>query len=668
MENIKGKKIIKFLKNPDNFHIYIFVSIAVIFSILFSYYSILKAFTINAYGFDLGLYSQSLYSAIHGQFFYTNLIGESYLAEHFSPFMFLLVIPYYFYPSPYILLILQSIFLSFSIIPLYYISKIILESAREKSLYPKNINIMSLILAISFILSPLTESPVYFDFHLMVFLPFFFFMSFYFFLKGNKIMNGVFLALIVSLHASFIFIVAMLLLMEFIWNINKYNNKKEKIKGFSFFIIFTFILLFYYIFASFMKGYINDITNIQVFISGSTGAASKSITGLFYMTLFNPSRMFYFLQSNYLLKILFVLLAFMGVDFLFINYPLGLLPAIPYFAFAMLSTYIPYYFIGFQYSMMLIPFVFLSGILGASRVITRINKNPARIKKIKRNFRNSFIAIISFAIVAFIVLSPISPLSVEPNSIHALINDNSGMPREKQNFIYNISSDIGKNSSVITGNTIFPLLYSDLNATAFPYSPVNLTVPHYKYLIADFNNSQTYVKNYKNISLANLASEYISSGYYGIYAEGYGVIVLERNYTEKPVMFTPYQVNFSGKCFVSNSGSLSGPYLNGNVSYLNQMEKKAGNSYSRNLTYLLPGDYNFTLDLSSVPPQSIVHITIYSGGEIFYRSFNSSKVITFNYTIKEYEPNVYFAINDSKGSVSVNNLRFDMYNYYQINS
>ena len=146
------------------------------------------------------------------------------------------------------------------------------------------------------------------------------------------------------------------------------------------------------------------------------------------------------------------------------------------------------------------------------------------------------------------------------------------------------------------------------------------------------------------------------------------ILVITREAPRMPEMFTPYQVNFSGKCFVSNSGSLSGPYLNGNVSYLNQMEKKAGNSYSRNLTYLLPGDYNFTLDLSSVPPQSIVHITIYSGGEIFYRSFNSSKVITFNYTIKEYEPNVYFAINDSKGSVSVNNLRFDMYNYYQINS
>ncbi len=174
MENIKISKFIKFLQDSGNSYIYISILVAAIFSILFSYYSIMKAITINAYGFDLGLYSQALYSAIHGHFFYTALLGQSYLAEHFSPFLFLLVIPYYFYPSPYTLLILQSVFLSFSIIPLYYISKITMYSAREKSGYPKNIELLSLVLAIAFILSPLTESPVYFDFHLMVFLPFFF--------------------------------------------------------------------------------------------------------------------------------------------------------------------------------------------------------------------------------------------------------------------------------------------------------------------------------------------------------------------------------------------------------------------------------------------------------------------------------------------------------------
>ena len=108
------------------------ILLSITFSILFSFYSILKAYTINAYGWDLGLYSQAFYSAIHGKLFYTNLAGGSFLAEHFSPFMFAILPFFYLYPSPYTLLVLQSVFISFAAVPLYYLS-LKLFSRAEKS-------------------------------------------------------------------------------------------------------------------------------------------------------------------------------------------------------------------------------------------------------------------------------------------------------------------------------------------------------------------------------------------------------------------------------------------------------------------------------------------------------------------------------------------------------
>ena len=72
--------------------------ISIVFSILFTVYSFLQFDLLNMSAWDLGIYTQALYSGIHGHLFYTSLLPGSYLSEHFSPILFLLVIPYYIYP------------------------------------------------------------------------------------------------------------------------------------------------------------------------------------------------------------------------------------------------------------------------------------------------------------------------------------------------------------------------------------------------------------------------------------------------------------------------------------------------------------------------------------------------------------------------------------------
>ena len=50
--------------------LYFAISLSALFFIIFSYYSILRYESLNATGFDLGIYSSALNNAIHGMIGY----------------------------------------------------------------------------------------------------------------------------------------------------------------------------------------------------------------------------------------------------------------------------------------------------------------------------------------------------------------------------------------------------------------------------------------------------------------------------------------------------------------------------------------------------------------------------------------------------------------------
>ena len=651
-----------------NYH-NILILLSIIFAIFFSFYSILKAYTLNAYAWDLGLYSQAFYSSMHGQLFYSNLLGESYLAEHFSPFMFALLGVFYIYPNPYILLIIQAVFLSFATIPLYYISLHIFSRIKEK--YPENIknpSFYSFIIASAFLLSPLTESPIYFDFHLMIFLPFFYFMAIYFYIKNRMAWNIVFLALIVSLHASFVFIVVMTLIMEMMISRYYFKESGERTKKMAYlFITSLIVLLIYYTVAGYLKGDIAHSQSILLFASGATDSASKSITGLVLTFFLHPYRFMTYIIANYQIKLLFLVLAFLAVDFAFYRFPIGLIPAIPYLVYAMTSSYVPYYFIGYQYSMMFIPMIFVAAVFGISKMMEFKPTPSIKTKRAYRNLKNTMVVIAIFAIAAFIVVSPISPVSLEPSGIHNIVNDSTGYSAQRNHLVYSLENNISMNSSLVTGNNIYPLFYKDLNATAFPYNNISSPSVHFKYLIADLNDSQTYIENAYNISLANLASDYMNSGSYGILAEGYGVIALELHYTGKPLIFNPLNISYSSKEFDHNNGKVYGPIPDKNMSSFQELENLGADVFSGNTTYLLPGNYSISVYLNSSYkiPASGINITILDNGRVSLYTINSSsyrlngETLTFNVNSTEIYTGVTYVFT---GVPSINGMSI-MQNY-----
>ncbi|MEM0140236.1 MAG: DUF2079 domain-containing protein [Ferroplasma sp.] len=633
---------------------------AVIFSILFSFYSILKAYTLNAYAWDLGLYSQAFYSTLHGQLFYTNLLGESYLAEHFSPFLFILLLPFYIFPSPYTLLILQAIVISISIIPLYYISLEVFKlTARKYQIKAKKAGFISFLIGTTFLLSPLTESPIYFDFHLMVFLPFFYFMSIYFFIKEKTWLNYLFLALMVSLHSSFVFIAMATLIMELFLSEYLFENKNKKKIYFNSSIALA-LLVSYYVFAMIAKGYIGSgYISTSIFSTGK----SHTFTNMLPLLVSDPYKILILLTSNYEVKILFLVLAFLAIDFIFYEYPPGLIPALPYLVYAMVSSYIPYYMIGYQYSMMLIPTVFVSGILGISVLNVKSAREGKKGKKASKYLHNVLVAMVAFAIAAFVVVSPLSPVSVMPNGIHTIINDSGSMEGKEAGFLRQVRNDIDMNSSLVTGEGIFPLFYQDLNATAFPYASVSGTVPYYRYLIVNMNDSQSYINDSENLSLAGLAYRYGNSSDYGILAEGYNIVVLERNYTLPPKIYVPSTEIYHSKYFVSNCGRITGPMINSHISSLKELQLVGEDHYLENKTFLLPGNYSVIFEFNSTiesPSNLNVSVTAYNGSGNIHISDKKIQrnSITFKIDVPTVEQNVQYSI--------IGNITLLQINYMQL--
>ena len=80
----------------------------------------------NSYGstaLDLGLFTQTLKYTLQGDLLYTTIDQNSFLADHFSPILLLLVPIYWLFPFAQTLLVAQAILLGLSAILVYILAR-----------------------------------------------------------------------------------------------------------------------------------------------------------------------------------------------------------------------------------------------------------------------------------------------------------------------------------------------------------------------------------------------------------------------------------------------------------------------------------------------------------------------------------------------------------------
>lgn len=640
MRNLVAKvKSSDIFKDPG---FYMVFAISVVFSVIFSYYTVLKYVSLNATAFDLGIYVQIFASTIHGQFFYTNLQFGSYLSEHFSPFVFLLYIYYLIFRSTESMLVLQSVMISFSGLLIYVLAR---EVFRIDQAHDKNyLKALAISISLTYMLSPYIESPLLFDFHLMPFLTFLVPLSFYSFIKGYKIINIVALALIVSLHSLFVLLVFFILVYQF-WlhyrSASERNGTKlidivRRRKVILTALISIVILVGYLILATSLKTLIGTgVVRISEPATMSAGSVSGGIVGLLVELFTKPQVILSHFLVNFPSKLNFTVYAFAGTGYFSLLDPMSIVLDIPYFVYSYLSSYPSYYQLGYQYPSMIEPFIFTGAVYGLGRLLRPIfskekeKHNEARVIIVDRKSsairKKIIIGLVLIILVGTAFEFPLDPIS--PSSIFV----SEGVMTDMPSFHYNdgsvvafvLQSEIGNdNPYLLTINNVFPVFANDVNAYALAY----LTNSHFINMIYGYkfeylvNQPLSGWASFGSPSMNALVSNATFISHYGVYMESSGpsgVVVYKLDYTGQPILIVPYRENLSGSQFFTTYDEYNYSRSSGYIEFHNTT---MGTAWFGPYITLLSGSYTVTFFLkaaNSIGNSSIdIDVTSNSGTQV----------------------------------------------------
>ena len=516
-------------------------SVAIIFSVIFSIFSIRQYYSLGTSAFDLGINAQELYSFIHTGSFYTPLLNENALSQHFTIFKFLQLPFYYIFPSPITIMVLENIFIAMAGYIVYLLSMTLLKD------HIKSVRILFL-LSIGFLLSyefsPFSESLVSFPFHNMAFLPFFFLLAFYAFLTERRVLHIVSIVFIISLHANFVYIAAILLLYEFLFihtfrgeRIGTWLSRKTGpggIRNFAYFIIFVGLLYGYLVLSGIMKLHLAGISSVSVLpTTGETGTPAGSPIGLIFLLFEKPGEFISIIWSNHGYKIFFFNLLFKSNLYLPLSSPLSLILSLPYVMYAMPSSTASYYQLGYQYSAMVLGAIYISAILGlynllrlSKYIFTHLKTVPVSIRHILRIrlFKEiTGISIVTVLIAIILVISiPYGILSTPDiqNTSHGSVMNNiyKEVPDGSAVFLMNLSESLSPNSYILTENTLMPYFSNFLHIYASPFTPGYYNnVSKYQYII--IQNNSFWARQGGNHSLQNIVNTGIQNGEFKLIKE-----------------------------------------------------------------------------------------------------------------------------------------------------
>src|SRR3989338_2070052 len=106
----------------------------VLYIVGFIYFSFWKYDNFLYNGRDLAIFNQVFYNSLNSfsqgtsGLFASSIQGHNFLGDHFTPIVILLLPFYYLWQSPKTLLVLQTIVLALSAVPVYLIAKFVMSS------------------------------------------------------------------------------------------------------------------------------------------------------------------------------------------------------------------------------------------------------------------------------------------------------------------------------------------------------------------------------------------------------------------------------------------------------------------------------------------------------------------------------------------------------------
>jgi uncharacterized membrane protein len=512
------KTLANFVEEKAQKIVYIFIGI---YTIVFSGYTIFMHYAFKTYAWDLGIYTQSLWSTLNlGKPFYYTIESQvnpsqNFFGVHFSPILILITPIYALYQSPITLLVLQSFILGLSALPIYWIAQDKLES-----------KLWGLTFAAAFLLHPALHGINCFDFHTESFIPLFFLLTFYYLEKG-KWFKGFIFAL---LTLSTIEFAPILIWFLGIYFLIKMGFRTGKISFTSFlkqtwFSVVLIALSVFFFFLSFYVLYnINSLKSIG--LPGNWDIWGNNLGEVVINVLRNPILALGDI-TNPIEKIYYILLVFAPTCLLAFLSPLELLLTAPWLLAALLSNYPPYYEPYFQYFGFVAGQVFIAAVYGVRKLANW------HIYSLNRS-------IIEKRLMALIlVLSLVTSVTISPIGLSALTRKRVEINSHTET-LHEVLKLIPTNASVGTQDDILPHLAQRENIFILTW-PMKVEAD---FILVDLKSSHFRYGPFATSLPPDLAfSRIIDEGNYGIMAYADGVILLKKNYTGE-YLYKPYQASF----------------------------------------------------------------------------------------------------------------------------
>lgn len=533
----------------------VFLSFAV-YVMIFSFFTIMKYFSFDALGTDLGIFEQAFWSTLnYGLPFYDTVEIGSHFGVHFDPILYLLLPFYAIYPSPFILLVMQSIFLGLGAFPMYLLARD--EFKSEK---------VGLVFAILYLLYPSLQWINWYDFHVDCLMPVLLLTMFYLFKKEKYVYSFLFFVLALMCKENVFLVtvpfgiygiwVSRSALRELIsqWNVKGIILNRSLLFSFVIIIVsgfwFPLSMRVISIFKPFGFAYLSLWGALG---SSFTDVIRTIITNPIYAFqvafTFQPINLFYiYLLSGPSAPEILIIATFFSAPYQKINYlitlfgPLGLLPlldpatlliAAPWIFLCVLSFAPALYSAMTQHTALVISFLFISTIYGVKRLSKLIEKYSSRVynenikgrkiltKAARNNLKIILVLLLILSTYSYVTLSPLNQRPYV--TIHDQILDS-------------VVTIIPPYTTVATQNDIFPHFSHNLLAFAFwPDFDVDC-------VLVDSTSIWYYISVPKSVFVgerlpySKIIPDLLSSGRYGLYLSINGISLLVKNYTGSPLI------------------------------------------------------------------------------------------------------------------------------------
>ena len=443
--------------------IVLFMSI-LIYGTVFSALTILRYDAFQARAWDLGIFTQSLWTTLNANRFlyhtcelFINPSG-SFFGVHFSPILFLILPFYWIATRPETLLVLQSFILPLAAVPIYKLAK---EHAGGR--------VVGLTFAAAYLIYPSTQYVNFYDFHVQSFLPLFFSFTIYYLTKENWPLYFLFVLLSLSCeeHAAWAtFAIGIYAAWKYRSQIVSAIRGRKPPMKILLIPIFTMALsVVWYWFTLWQRD--TFFPTNPAALSEFLGAPNFSILGaknpieIPILVILRPLNAIQSLAYDGTTKLLYLLLLFGPLAFFSFRAPSALIPAMPWLGFGLLSQTQAHHVVGHQYETYVVSFIFASATLGLAKYQRKAPTAKRVISFLKGTSHIRYIAAAS--IIFFLIVGPMSPIvsHLYPGFISLSTGSHERILGETINLV-------PSNASILTQDNLFPYVSHRVDAYVVP--------------------------------------------------------------------------------------------------------------------------------------------------------------------------------------------------------